>query len=55
MNTTMKRLLDHFDRFLAGATYLERDRYLSQASDAIDLERRIRNLERQPARRVGYF
>jgi hypothetical protein len=55
MNSAMKRLAERFDRFLAGSTHADRSRYLAQANDAADLERRIRELERRPARQAGYY
>jgi len=39
-------LFERFDRWMAGIKQRDRERYLAQATDIFDLERRIRELER---------
>ena len=41
-------LLERFDRWVARMQQRDRERYLAQATDIYDLERRIRELERCP-------
>jgi hypothetical protein len=55
MATFFKRLVTRFDRLKTISLYADRDRYLEQSVDAMDLERRIRELERRQMRGYGYF
>lgn len=41
----LTRWSERFDRFLASETLAERERYLAQSQNALDLERRLRELE----------
>lgn len=39
---------ERFDRWASKARQRDRERYLTEANDVFDLERRLKNLERRP-------
>jgi hypothetical protein len=55
MRNFFRKLASQFDRLQSNSLYADRDRYLAQSVDAMDLERRIRDLERDQARHYGYY
>jgi hypothetical protein len=55
MDTFINRLLAWLERNAQVIREREIERYLSQATDAVDLENRVRNLERAVLRRNRGF